>query len=188
MNVIDLWLLGLIAGFVFGGFRTGFVRRLASLGFLALSFVAASYLHEPVAGLLVSIAKVREANAGFVAFVATFLVIYVGLYLVSRPFLSRIAVSGMSRATDQALGAGLGLLEGALLSSVAIVIVTTYTAGGLIGAAADLGLLPDIAEALEGSAVARFLSATLVPLVLVVLGPLLPPDIESVIELLPGGD
>src|SRR5262245_16616509 len=146
--MIDLWLGGMIAGYAFGGFRTGFVRRLASLGFLALSFVAASYLHTLVAGLLVSVLDVKEDNAGFVAFVVTFLVAYVALNLVSRPFLSRIAVSGMSRATDQALGLGLGLLEGALIASVAIVIISTYAGDSLLGAATDLGLLPDLAEAL----------------------------------------
>jgi uncharacterized membrane protein required for colicin V production len=185
MSFVDLWLLGTIGGFAFGGFRTGFVRRLASLGFLALSFVAASYLHKVVAGLLVATVKVQEEYAGFVAFAITFGVAYVALNLVSRPFLSRIAVAGMSRLTDQVLGAGLGLLEGALLASVAIVIVTTYANDELLGTATTFGLLPDIAGALEGSAVARFLMATTVPLVLTILGPLLPPDIRSVIDLVP---
>ena len=182
--MIDLWLLGMIGGFVFGGFRTGFVRRLASLGFLAASFVVAAYLHEPVAALLVGVAEVRAENAGFVAFVATFLVMYIGLYLVSRPFLNRIAVSGMSRLTDQVLGLGLGLVEGVLLASIAIVIILTYANDDLLGAASALGLLPDLREALESSTIARFLMDTTVPFVLAILGPLLPQDIESVAELL----
>ena len=183
--MIDLWLAGLIGGYTFGGFRTGFVRRLASLGFLALSFVVAAYLHEVVAGVLVSVADVKEENAGFVAFIATFLVMYIGLYLFSRPFLNRIAVTGMSRLTDQVLGLGLGLLEGLLLASVGIVIVTTYASDELIGGFTDIGVLPDIAQALEDSAIARFLMSTTVPVVLAILGPLLPPDIRSVVDLLP---
>ena len=186
--MIDLWLGGMIAGYAFGGFRSGFIRRLASLGFLALSFVAASYLHTIVAGLLVSVAKVREDNAGLVAFVATFLVAYIALNLVARPFLSRIAVSGMSRVTDQALGLALGFAEGVLLASVAIVIITTYAGDSLIGTATQLGVVPDLAKALEGSTIARFLMETTVPLVLAILGPLLPPDIKSVVDLLPAGD
>jgi uncharacterized membrane protein required for colicin V production len=186
--MIDLWLGGMIAGFAFGGFRTGFVRRLASLGFLALSFVAASYLHTIVAGLLVSVAKVREDNAGLVAFVVTFAAAYIALNLIARPFLSRIAVTGMSRATDRALGLALGLGEGVLLASVAIVIITTYAADSLVGAATQLGIVPDLAKALEGSVVARFLTDTTVPLVLAILGPLLPPDIKAVADLLGSGD
>jgi uncharacterized membrane protein required for colicin V production len=183
--VIDLWLAAMIGGYAFGGFRSGFVRRLASLGFLGLSFVAASYLHKAVAGLLVAMLEVRAENAGLVAFIATFLVAYVALNILARPFLSRVAVSGMSRATDQALGLGLGLLEGALVASVAIVIITTYASDSIFGAATQLGLLPGLVEALEESTIARFLMTTTVPLVLTVLGPLLPPDIKSVIDLLP---
>ncbi|HXH05814.1 MAG TPA: CvpA family protein [Vicinamibacterales bacterium] len=184
MNFIDLWLLGMIAGFVVGGFRTGFVRRLFSLGFLAVSFVVASYLHQVVAGPLASILGVREDNAGLIAFVATFGVMYVGLYLVSRPFLSRIAVTGMSRVTDQVLGTALGLVEGAVLASVAIVIILTYADDEMIGAAAALGLIPDLVQALEDSTIARFLMDTCVPFVLAILGPLLPKSIEDVGELL----
>jgi uncharacterized membrane protein required for colicin V production len=186
MTMTDLYLLGIIGGFVAGGFRTGFVRRLAGLGFLAAAFVAASYLHLLAKGLLEGLfPDVEEGNAGLIAFVAVFGMVLIGLHLVSRPFLSRIAVSGLSRMTDRALGAGLGLLEGALLASVAIVIVLTYADDALIGAATQLGLLPDLVDALEGSAVARFLMDTTVPFVLAILGPLLPADIESVAELLP---
>jgi uncharacterized membrane protein required for colicin V production len=186
MTMIDLWLLGMIGGFVFGGFRTGFVRRLAGLGFLVAAFVAASYLHLIAKGLLqLLLPKMEEGTAGFIGFVAVFGVVLIGMHLVSRPFLSRVAVSGMSRMTDRVLGAGLGLLEGVLLASVGIVIVLTYADDTLLGAATQLGLIPDLREALEGSTIARVLMDTTVPLVLVVLGPLLPPDIDSVVDLLP---
>jgi uncharacterized membrane protein required for colicin V production len=184
--MVDLYLLGIIGGFVFGGFRTGFVRRLAGLGFLAAAFVAASYLHLAAKGLLEGLfPDMEEGNAGLIAFVAVFGVVLIGLHVVSRPFLSRVAVSGLSRTTDRVLGAGLGLVEGTLLASVGIVIVLTYANDALIGAAAQLGLIPDLVEALEGSATARLLMDTTVPFVLAVLGPLLPADIESVAELLP---
>ena len=186
MTMTDLYLLGIIGGFVFGGFRSGFVRRLAGLGFLAAAFVAASYLHLVAKGLLEGLfPDMAEETAGLVAFVAVFGVVLIGLHLLSRPFLSRVAVSGLSRTTDRVLGAGLGLLEGALLASVGIVIVLTYADDALIGAATQLGLVPDLVEALEGSAIARLLMDTTVPFVLAVLGPLLPADIESVAELLP---
>jgi len=44
----------------------------------------------------------------------------------------------------------------------------------------------DLAAAIEQSTIARFLMDTTVPFVLTVLGPLLPPDIKSVVDLLPG--
>jgi uncharacterized membrane protein required for colicin V production len=184
--VVDLYLIGLIGGFAIGGLRTGFVRRLAGLGFLVAAFVVAAYVRVPAEALLKAfLPTVRPEYVGFVAFGVVFAVLLVGLNLASRPFLSRIAVQGLSRRADQGLGVGLGILEGALIASVGIVIVTTYADDALLGPAAGLGLLPDISAALEGSAIARFLMATTVPLVLTVLGPLLPPDIDAVVELLP---
>ena len=186
MSQVDLYLLGIIGGFVVGGFRTGFVRRLAGLGFLVAAFLAASYLHYVAKGLLeAAFPRMEPENAGFVGFVAVFVAVLLALHLVSRPMLSRVAVTGLSRAADRGLGAALGLLEGALLASVGIVIVLTYADDVLFAGAAQLGLLPDLREALEGSTIARLLMDTTVPLVLAVLGPLLPPDIDSVVELLP---
>jgi uncharacterized membrane protein required for colicin V production len=186
MTMVDLYLLGIIGGFVFGGWRTGFVRRLAGLGFLVAAFVAAAYLREPAAAIIEALfPTMRPEYPGFIGFGLVFGAILLGLHLASRPFLSRIAVTGLSRTADRGLGAGLGLLEGALLASVGIVIVTTYADDALLGAAAELGLLPDIAEALEGSFIARVLMTTTVPFVLAILGPLLPSDIDAVVELLP---
>ena len=184
--MIDLLLVSSFGGYVIGGFLTGFVRRLASLGFLALSFVAAAYLREPVSGLLKAVMpSMKPEYAGFIGFALTFGVLMVGLNVVSKPFLSRVAVTGLSRRMDQVLGAALGLLEAILLATVAIVIVTRYADDELIGAFTNLGILPDINEALQGSTIARALMATTVPVVVTILGPLLPPDIKSVIEVLP---
>ena len=184
--MVDLFLLSFFGGYVFGGWRTGFIRRLASLGFLAISFIAAAYLREPVAGVIEALfPDMRPEYPGFIAFGVTFAVLLVLLNIASKPVLSRVAVGGLSRRTDQALGAGLGLVEAALLASIGIVIVTTYANDELIGGFAAIGILPDISEALEGSTIAQFLMDTTVPLVLTVLGPLLPPDITSVIDLMP---
>jgi len=189
MTEIDLLLLGVLGGFVFGGWRTGFVRRLASLLFLAVSFVAAAYLREPLGAIVEAVApSLREGYPGFIAFAVAFGALFIVLNVTAGRVLSRVAVGGMSRATDQVLGAALGLVEGALIASVGIVLVTTYTADPLLGAATQLGLLPDIAGALEASAIARILSATTVPFVLGILGPLLPSDITSIAEMLPGAE
>ena len=187
--MVDLFLLSFFGGYVFGGWRTGFIRRLASLGFLAVSFVAAAYLREPVAGIIEALfPDMRPEYPGFIAFAVTFGVLLIALNIVSKPILSRMAVGGLSRAADRALGAVLGLAEAVLLASIGIVIVTTYANDEMIGGFAAIGVLPDISEALEGSSIARVLMATTVPLVLTLLGPLLPPDIKSVIDVLPSGE
>jgi len=48
----DLLLLGFIAGFVRGGWSTGFLRRLVGLAYIALSFVVGAYLRQPVGSIM----------------------------------------------------------------------------------------------------------------------------------------
>ena len=51
-DVADVLLLGFIAGFVRGGWSTGFLRRLAGLGYMAISFVAGAYRDGAQVGCL----------------------------------------------------------------------------------------------------------------------------------------
>lgn len=186
MSYLDVVLLALIAGFVFGGWRTGFVRRLAALGFLVVAFVAAAYLREPVAGFIaVVLPSVPDENAGFVGFAVAFGAVLAALHLGSRRLLERVALTGLSRAADRVLGAGLGAAEAILYATVGIVIVSTYAGDAFIRGITDLGLIPDIAALLAESTIVRILMDTTTPLVLTILGPLLPPDITAVLELLP---
>lgn len=186
MSYLDLVLLGLVAGFVIGGWRTGFVRRLASLGFLVVAFVAAAYLREPIAGLIsVALPSAPAENTGFVGFVVAFGLVLAALHLGTRRFLERVALTGLSRAADRALGAGLGAAESILYATIGIVIVTTYAGDAFIRGITELGLIPDSAALLAESTIVRILMDTTAPLVLTILGPLLPPDITAVLELLP---
>lgn len=51
---MDLLLVGIIAGFVYGGLRTGFLRRLVGLALMALAFVLGAYLRVPIGGIATS--------------------------------------------------------------------------------------------------------------------------------------
>ena len=117
-----------------------------------------------------------------VGYSIAFAVLVAALNIVTGPVLSRVAVSGVSRRMDQVLGAILGGVEAVLLISAAIVILDTYfgTAGSL-GKDPGLGFLKTLSEALDQSTIGQFLIKTTVPLVLTILGPLLPKDVSSVV-------
>lgn len=179
----DLLLLGFIAGFVRGGWSTGFLRRLVGLGYIALSFVVGAYLREPVGALVVRFfPQIPPQYADMVGYSIAFTVLVAVLNIVTGPILKRVAVSGVSHRMDQALGAVLGGVEAILLISAAIVILDTYfgTAGSL-GKDPGLGFLKTLSEALDGSTIGQLLINTTVPFVLAVLGPLLPKDVSSVV-------
>jgi len=188
--VVDLILLGVFAGFARAGWSSGFVRRLFGLVFIVLSFVLAAYL-RPVAGAVIEgfFPKVPDQYAEMVGYSITFSALVVVFNLFSRAILSRVAVQGIARRTDQLLGVVLGVAEGVLLLSALIVILHTYTdPANELSAFADLGVLNALRDAMETSTIGKLLEDTTVPLVLLVLGPFLPTDIKSIVPTqIPGG-
>ncbi len=187
--MVDLLILGAFAGFARAGWSSGFVRRLFGLAFIVASFVLSAYL-RPIAGGLIEgfFPKVPEQYAEMVGYSITFSVLLILFNLFSRVILSRVAVQGIARRTDQVLGVVLGIAEGVLLLSALIVILHTYADPNELQAFAGLGVLDTIREAIETSTIGQILENTTVPLVLLVLGPFLPTDIKSIVPTqIPGG-
>ena len=104
--------------------------------------------------------------------------------------MARVPRQGLSRRTDQALGTFFGGLEAVLILSVAIVILHTYS-GRLeeLGSTfVETGLVHDIRLAIDASTIGQVLEKTTVPFVLLLLGPLLPKDLTTIVPSnIPGG-
>lgn len=185
---MDVILLGFIGGFIVGGYRTGFVRRVAGLGFLALSFVLGAYLRAPVGGLIsATFGNVGQTYGEMVAYILLFPALLVIAHILAGPLLARVAVDGVSRQMNLVLGAIFGFVEAILILSVVIVILDTYVgAVSTLPTGAGLGFLTSWRDALDASTTAHLLRDSTVPAVLTVLGPLLPGDLTSVIGGVPG--
>jgi len=180
---MDVLLLGFIGGYILGGWRTGFLRRLAGLGFLALSFVLGAYLRTPIGALLATFIKgVPESYLEMIGYSIAFAALVVVFNVVSGPVLSKVAVSGLSHRMNQALGAILGGVEAILILSVAIVILDTYFGPkGVFGGNPGLGFIKQFEQAFNASTTVQILRDTTVPFVLAILGPLLPKDVTTLI-------
>jgi len=179
----DVLLLGFIGGYIKGGWSTGFLRRLAGLGYMALSFVIGAYLRQPIGAIIAGIfPQMPAAYADMLGYSIAFTVLVAGANILTGPILSKVAVGGVSRKLDQALGAVLGGVEAVLIISAAIVILDTYfgTAGALLQDP-GLGFMKTISRALDSSTIGQALIHTTVPFVLAVLGPLLPKDISTLV-------
>ena len=127
MAAVDVLLLVFIGAFALGGLRTGFLGSLLGLACMALAFVVGAYLRHPVgvlAGRLVT--HVPATYADMLGFAIVFLVALAAAHLIARRLLAHVAVGGLSRVTDQALGALFGALEAILILSAIIVILDTY--------------------------------------------------------------
>ena len=189
----DLVLLGLFAAFIAGGWRSGFVRRLFGLLYMAISFVLGAYFRGPLGAIVVGIfPDIPKQYADMVGYTAAFTVLVFAFNFFSNTILSKVAVQGMSKATDKALGAVFGGIEAALIASAAIVILHTYsTEIGTLAKLSGFGVLKSVADGIDTSVIGQILEKTIVPFVLAVLGPLLPQDIKTLVPHtipgLPGG-
>jgi uncharacterized membrane protein required for colicin V production len=187
---MDALMVGFVGGFVWGGWRTGFLRRLIGLGFVAISLVVSAYFRYAVGAIATTLFKgIPPEYADLVGYAIAFPAILAGLHLASYKLLGKVAVSGLTKETDRALGALFGGLEAILILSVFVVIFDTYfkTSAAAAGAAAA-GELKQLDAAMKASTTVRLLRDTTVPATLTVLGPILPRDISSLLsQALPGG-
>jgi uncharacterized membrane protein required for colicin V production len=185
----DAVMLLLVFALTLGGWKQGFLRRLAGLAFFALSFVLGAWLQGP-AGAVVHgfLPKIPQPIANVVGYSIAFTLILVAFNAFSAGVLSKVGVQGWSKATNKSLGAVLGFVEAILILSAVIVILHTYSAVDLSSVGVDLGFVHDLRVAVDQSTIGKLLEGTTVPLVLLVLGPLLPTDLKSIVPTeIPGG-
>jgi uncharacterized membrane protein required for colicin V production len=183
---MDVVLVGFIAGFAYGGWRSGLLRRLIGIGFTILAFLLGAYLRYPFAALATTFTKSIPADyANLVGYAIAFPALLAGLHLVTNRMLSGVKVQGMTKELDSGLGALFGGLEAILILSAAIVVLDAYFGTGTKPSAlTHAGFLKDLTAQVNASTTVQILRGTTVPVVLAILGPILPTDVKS---LLPDG-
>jgi uncharacterized membrane protein required for colicin V production len=179
---MDVVLLGFIAAFVYGGYRSGFLKRLFGIVFAIVSLLVAAYFRYPVAAIASTLFKsIPEQYAQLVASIIVFPVVLAILHLVSRKTIERINVQGLTKQLDGILGAILGGVEAIVILSALVVIVDAYFGTGSTAIKGiSSGPIKDVVAAFNASETVKILRDTTVPVVLAILGPLLPTDLKSV--------
>ena len=184
---MDIVLVGFICAFIVGGWVTGFLRRVIGLLFIAISFLLGVYLRGPFGGLIH--ATVKDLPATYVELWATLLIFPVALvvlHLVAGRLLKDVAVKGLSRGLDGALGAIFGAAEAILIVAVVVILIDTYATKA---AASEIVAARPLHQAIEGistSTTATLLRQTIIPPMLTVISPLLPGDLTTVLHGIPG--
>jgi uncharacterized membrane protein required for colicin V production len=178
---MDAVLVAFIAGWIFGGWRTGLLKRLIGIGFMVISFVVSAYLRYPIGAIAVAFFKgIPTSYANLVGYTIAFPVILAGLHLASGFLLRKVSMTGITKELDQALGAVVGGIEGILIISAAIVILDAYFGTGTtLRQYSGLAALRSFTESFNASTTVHILRGSVVPVVLAILGPLLPKDIKS---------
>jgi uncharacterized membrane protein required for colicin V production len=183
---MDVVLVGFIAAFVFGGWRSGLLRRLIGIGFTVVAFLLGAYLRYGFAALATTFTKSIPASyANLVGYAIAFPAILAGLHLITNRMLSGVRIQGLTKEVDSGLGALVGGLEAILILSAAIVVLDAYFGTGAKPSALTYpGFLKDLTAQFNASTTVHLLRDSTVPIVLALLGPVLPTDLKS---LLPNG-
>ena len=183
---MDVVLVGFIGGYIYAGFRTGFLKRLLGIIFMVVSFVVSAYFRVPVGAIASTFFKdIPSDYANLVGYAIAFPAILAALHIASRLILGKTNVHGMvAESTDKILGAILGGVEAVLIVSAGIVILDTYFGtGATLGATFHAGFLKDLTQAANASETVKLLRGTTVPIVLAILGPVLPKDVSTLVPL-----
>jgi len=183
---MDALLVAFVAGLTWSGWRRGLFQTVAGLAFIAISFLLGAYLSGPFGNLVNSFFPDVPADyAALLGYAFVFPAVLIVLHVVARPFLKDRKPGQLTEAANKVLGAVFGFVEGVLILSVAVVVFDAYFAGGVSGGKTPgLNFIESFVASFNDSYTVEVLRSTTVPLVLGILGPLLPKDISS---LVPGG-
>ncbi len=185
---MDVLLVGFIVGFIVGGWRTGFLRRLVGLAFIAISFVLSVYLSKPFGDFIHGwFPDITPAYAELWAYLLIFPAALVALHLLIGRLLKNVAVSGVSKELDSALGALFGAIEAILILTVVVIAIDRYSVQVAASSVGAIKPLMDLLQGISTSNTARLLRETTVPALLAIVGPLLPKDVSSLLDKLPNG-
>ncbi len=183
MNVTDVVLFLLLAGAFFLGFFQGGLRMLVTLLAWLAAFVLAANLRGPIGNYLSGYWTQYSADhtrmlAFGILFVVLFVIAIVAIQIGYRrpPALSRFPV------LDEAGGGVLGLVVGVLVLCALIVILDSFYATGSVIGQGEAPYVRDLHQTLAGSGVANWLRASLLPVLAILLGPLIPGDIAGVMR------
>jgi uncharacterized membrane protein required for colicin V production len=180
---MDVVLVGFIAGFVYGGFRSGFVKRVIGIGFAIVSLGLGAYFRYPVGAIASTLFKDIPADyANLVGYAIAFPAILAAFHIASRLLLGKLQVKGMTKEVDSLLGAIFGGAEAILILSAAVVVLDAYFGTSATPSAlTHTGMLRDLTASFNASTTVQLLRGSTVPIVLGILGPILPTDVKNLV-------
>jgi disulfide bond formation protein DsbB len=187
---VDVLMVGFVGGFIAGGWRTGFLRRLIGLAFAVIALLAGAYFRYPVGAIASTFFKsIPPEYANLVGYTIAFPAILAGLHIARRAFVRDVSVNGLTKELDRGLGALFGGLEAIVILSAAVVAVDVYyRAGGSAVAPGSAAVFKQVHDAMATSTTVGILRDTTVPITQTVLAPLLPKDLATLFsQQSPGG-
>jgi uncharacterized membrane protein required for colicin V production len=131
MHILILVVLAVIVVFTIMGFKVGLIRRVIEFAGLVISFLLATNLSSRWSGALAESTGLEEKVAVYIAWAIIFLLGLVATRLLAWIICKTVRISIIGWL-DRLGGAVFGLLAGAVLSSVILIVLTQLPGGGAI--------------------------------------------------------
>ncbi len=162
------------------GFAQGVIRRLLGIASIAFSFLLAAQLRDTLGSFLAdSWSQFPRQYSYMIAFGVMFIVFSVVFAIAIQAFYKRTPILAKWPIVDELLGGILGVVEALLIIGCGIAILDSFFRLPVGIGDQQISQLKDLYGAINASGTASVFRDTLIPIFVVVTGPLVPSDIRA---------
>jgi membrane protein required for colicin V production len=186
IGTVDLLIVLYFIAFFILGFAQGTIRRLLGIGSLLFSWLLAANLASPLANFLgANWTQFPVEYSYMIAFGTVFAAASIAFALVIQGFYKPQPLFERARFADEIIGGVLGLVQAAILfGAVLIILDSFFRIPGLPADPEELPFLRELWNALTTTEFAQLFRETLIPGFFILIGFLVPNEIEAAY---PGG-
>ena len=177
--VVDLAIFLGLFFFVIIGVMQGSIRRILGLISFLFAFLVAATLRDPAGSILAD--NWTQYTPGYnhlLAFAGIFVAGAVGLSILIQGFYKRTDIYARHPIVDDVIGGAVGLLQGAFLLTVVVIVLNSYTLTST--ETGDVGVLRQAQDLIHQSAIAGGVKDVLAPPLVHVLAFFLPSDLVAI--------
>ncbi len=180
-DLFDLIAVLFLMGMFVLGFFQGTIRRLLGLVCIIFSFLLACQLRAPLGNYLAqNWTQFSPQYSYMLAFGFTFAFSAILFSIIIQSFYKHQELFKEAKLADELIGGALGVLEGAILIGIMIVILDSFfRIPGIPISSNELKPLRSIFEFYDTSSTAQLFRDTLIPAVFAITGPLVPDEIKA---------
>jgi membrane protein required for colicin V production len=181
IDTVDLLIFLYFIGFFVLGFAQGTIRRLIGIGSILFSFLFAANLAEPLGQFLGdNWTQFPRQYSYMIGFGTVFTAASIAFALVVQGYYKPQQLFQKARFADEILGGVLGVLQAAIIfGAVLIILDSFFRLPGFAPDPQELPFLRDFWGGLDKSATGGFFRSTLIPDVFILIGFLVPSNLQS---------
>ena len=181
INTVDLLIVVYFIGFFVLGFAQGTIRRLLGIGAILFSFLVAANVADPLGKFLGdNWTQFPRQYSYMIGFGLVFSAASIAFALLVQSYYKPQQLFKKARFADEILGGVLGVVQAAVIfAAVLIILDSFFRLPNIPPDPQELPFLRDFWGGLDSSQTAAFFRGTLIPDIFLVIGFLIPNNLQS---------